>query len=104
MKNWKDPIHPGEILADELDAIDTNVAELAAKLDVPKNRMYQIVNGKRGVTADTAIRLGIFFGTGPNVWLNLQKSYELDVASQKLKKSIRNIMPYQKVRKSTINS
>ncbi len=97
MKNLKDPIHPGEILADELDAIEINVAELAAKLDVPKNRMYQIVNGKRGITADTAIRLGIFFGTGPNVWLNLQKTYELDVANQKLDKNIRNIKPYRKL-------
>ncbi len=95
MKNWKDPIHPGEILADELEAIGINVAELAIQLDVPKNRMYQIVNGKRGITADTAIRLGIFFGTGPNVWLNLQKSYELDVANRKVGKGIKNIVPYQ---------
>ncbi len=97
MKDWKDPIHPGEILADELDTIGINVSELASRLDVPKNRMYQIVNGKRGITADTAIRLGIYFGTGPNVWLNLQKSYELDVANQKLDKSVNNIIPYQQV-------
>ncbi len=80
-----------------MDTIGINVSELASRLDVPKNRMYQIVNGKRGITADTAIRLGIYFGTGPNVWLNLQKSYELDVANQKLDKSVNNIIPYQQV-------
>ncbi len=61
------PLHLGEILADESEAIGINVAELAIQLDVPKNRMYQIVNGKRGIMADTAIRLDIFFGIGPNL-------------------------------------
>jgi addiction module HigA family antidote len=94
-KDWKDPIHPGEILGDELEYIGMTAAELADKIGVPKNRMYQIVNEERSVTADTAIRLGIFFGQTPDFWLNLQKSYELDVAQQNMGDRMRHIVPYQ---------
>lgn len=76
------PIHPGEILADELDELHMSAAELARTLHVPTNRITQILAGKRAVTADTALRLGHWLGTGPELWLNLQKSYELRLAEQ----------------------
>jgi antitoxin HigA-1 len=75
-------IHPGEILADELQELGISAAELARTLHVPTNRVTQILNGQRGITADTALRLGQWFGTGPELWLNLQKSYELRLADQ----------------------
>jgi antitoxin HigA-1 len=93
-KKIGEPIHPGEILADELKFIGINAGELAEKIDVPKNRIYQIVSGERSVTADTALRLGKFFGTGPRIWLNLQKAYELDVASKRIGKTLNGIIPY----------
>ncbi|MBA2484030.1 MAG: HigA family addiction module antidote protein [Nitrosomonas sp.] len=93
-KKIGEPIHPGEILADELEFIGINAGELAKKIDVPKNRIYQIVNGERSVTADTALRLGKFFGTGPRIWLNLQKAYELDVASKQMGNALEDIAPY----------
>jgi antitoxin HigA-1 len=64
-------IHPGEILADELRELDISAAELARTLHVPTNRVTQILNGQQGITADTALRLGQWFGTGPELWLNL---------------------------------
>lgn len=70
-------IHPGEHLADELQELGLSAAELARQLAVPVNRITQIINGQRAVTADTALRLGHWFGTGPEVWLNLQQLYEL---------------------------
>jgi antitoxin HigA-1 len=94
-KKFGDPIHPGEILADELEFIGLNAAALAAKIGVPKNRMYQIINGDRSVTADTALRLGKFFGTGPRVWLNLQKAYELDMAMLQIGETLNGITPYK---------
>jgi antitoxin HigA-1 len=75
-------IHPGEILDDELQELGISAAELARTLHVPTNRVTQILNGQRGITADTALRLGQWFGTGPELWLNLQKSYELRLAQQ----------------------
>jgi addiction module HigA family antidote len=60
-KDWKDPIHPGEILADELEEIGIKAVELSERIGVPNNRIYQILNGKRDITADTALRLGQFF-------------------------------------------
>lgn len=66
-KKFGDPIHPGEILADELESIGMNASELAEKLSVPKHRMYHILRGERSITADTAIRLGVFFGTTPEM-------------------------------------
>ncbi len=89
-----EPIHPGEILADELEFIGINAGQLAKKIDVPKNRIYQIVNGERSITADTALRLGKFFGTGPRIWLKLQIAYELDVASQQMGNALKGIVTY----------
>ncbi|WP_026988890.1 HigA family addiction module antitoxin [Fodinicurvata fenggangensis] len=78
------PIHPGEILADELEELGFSAAELARLIDVPANRISQILAGKRNITADTALRLGRYFGTSPDLWMNLQKAYELDVARAEL--------------------
>jgi addiction module HigA family antidote len=75
------PIHPGEILADELAELGVTPTELARQLKVPANRMTQIVRGKRAITGDTALRLGHWFGTGAQFWLNLQSSYELRLAA-----------------------
>ena len=74
------PIHPGEILADELDELGLSAAELARLIDVPANRISQILAGKRTISADTALRLGHYFGTSADLWMNLQKTYELDMA------------------------
>ena len=90
-----DPIHPGEVLADELEAISMNGAELADRLGVPANRIYGILKGERNITADTALRLGKFFEGTTRLWLNLQKSYELDVAIAKAGGTLHNIAAYQ---------
>ena len=74
------PIHPGEILKDELDGLNMSAAALARAIKVPANRISQIVTGRRNISADTALRLGKLFGTGPQFWLNLQAAYELDLA------------------------
>lgn len=81
-------IHPGEQLAEELKALDMSAAELARQLDVPTNRVTEILNGRRGITGDTALRLAHFFGTTAEFWLNLQNLYEVRVARKKLGKSI----------------
>jgi addiction module HigA family antidote len=73
-------IHPGEILADELDEIAVTPTELARQLRVPANRITQIVQGKRAITGDTALRLGHWFGTSAQFWLNLQSAYDIRVA------------------------
>lgn len=71
------PIHPGEILKDELDEIGITASELARQIKVPENRMSEVIRGRRNITADTALRLGKWFGTSAGFWMNLQKSYEL---------------------------
>ena len=73
------PIHPGEILANELAEIGISVAALARALDVPQSRMADIINGKRSVTADTALRLAAYFGTSARMWINVQASYDLAI-------------------------
>jgi antitoxin HigA-1 len=84
-------IHPGEHLAEELETLDMSAAELARKLRVPTNRVTQILNGSRSVTGDTALRLGHFFGTSAQFWLNLQSLYELRLAQEKAGKSIKSL-------------
>ncbi len=74
------PIHPGEHLAEELKDLGMSAAELARQIDVPVNRLTDIVNSQRAITADTALRLGHWFGTSAEFWLNLQKLYELRLA------------------------
>lgn len=76
------PIHPGELLKDELQEIKVSLNELARALRVPMNRISAIVNGKRGITVDTAIRLARYFGTSPQYWLNLQNAYDLEAADR----------------------
>ena len=76
-KNGMRPVHPGEILREELQTLDLSANALSKALDVPVNRITAILNGQRGVTADTALRLARYFGTTPQVWLNLQQTYEL---------------------------
>jgi addiction module HigA family antidote len=78
------PIHPGEHLAEELKGLRISAAELSRQIDVPVNRITAIINGQRGVTADTALRLGHWFGTSPEFWLNLQTLYELRLAREEL--------------------
>jgi addiction module HigA family antidote len=84
-------IHPGEHLAEQLQALGMSAAELARKLSVPTNRVTEILNGQRSVTGDTALRLGHFFGTSPEFWLNLQKLYELRLAEKKSGEMIRTL-------------
>ncbi len=85
------PIHPGEHLAEELKALQMSAAELARQLDVPTNRITQILNGTRSITGDTALRLAHFFGTSAEFWLNLQSLYEIRLAQKKAGKSIRSL-------------
>jgi addiction module HigA family antidote len=82
-------IHPGEHLAEELKALEMSAAELARQLDVPTNRVTQILNGRRAITGDTALRLAHFFGTSGEFWLNLQNLYGLRLAHEKAGKSIK---------------
>jgi addiction module HigA family antidote len=90
------PIHPGEILGDELKELDISAAELARILHVPTNRITQILKGQRAITADTALRLSRWLGTSPEFWLNLQKSYELRLAEEEVGSVIRQtIQPMQ---------
>jgi antitoxin HigA-1 len=74
------PIHPGEHLGEELRELGLSAAELSRQIEVPVNRITGIINGQRGITADTALRLGHWFGTSPQFWLNLQQLYELRLA------------------------
>lgn len=85
------PIHPGEILADELEEIGLSAKKLADVIEVPPNRLYQILAGKRNLTADTALRLAQYFGTSADFWMNLQSAYELDLARQQVGKAIQRI-------------
>jgi len=81
-------IHPGEHLGEELKELGMSAAELARQLGVPTNRVTEILNGRRAITGDTALRLAHFFGTTAEFWLNLQSFYELRVAQKKAGKSI----------------
>lgn len=82
-------IHPGEHLAEELSSLDMSAAELARQLGVPTNRITEILNRRRSITGDTALRLAHFFGASAEFWLNLQSLYEIRVAEQRSGKSIR---------------
>ena len=84
-------IHPGEHLAEGLDALNMSAAELARQLKVPTNRVTEILNGQRAITEDTALRLAHFFGTSPEFWLNLQSVYKLRLAEAKTGKAIKKL-------------
>src|ERR1700678_4654860 len=84
-------IHPGEHLAEQLEALKMSAAELARQLKVPTNRITHILNGQRAITGDTALRLGHFFGTSAEFWLNLQNLYELRLAERKAGDAIKHL-------------
>jgi addiction module HigA family antidote len=84
-------IHPGEHLAEQLKELGMSAAELGRQIRVPTNRITAILNGKRAVTGDTALRLAHFFGTSPQFWLNLQTLYDLRIAEQKAGKTIHKL-------------
>ena len=73
-------VHPGKILADELDAVGVSLTELARQIEVPPNRISQIIKGKRSITGDTAVRLAHWFRTTPEFWLGLQAAFDVDAA------------------------
>src|SRR5262252_1656190 len=85
------PIHPGEVLADELEETGLSAKKLGDLIEVPPNRLYQILAGKRNLTADTALRLGQYFSMSADFWMNLQTAYELDLARQQNGKAIQRI-------------
>ena len=80
VSNGMRPVHPGEVLGEELEELGLSATALARALDVPTNRITTILNGQRGISADTALRLSRYFGTTPQLWLNLQQTFELRVA------------------------
>jgi addiction module HigA family antidote len=88
------PIHPGELLRDELNEIGVSLNELGRALRVPMNRISAVINGKRAITVDTAMRLARYFGTSPRYWLNLQNLYDLEIAGQEIGSRIeREVLP-----------
>jgi addiction module HigA family antidote len=90
------PIHPGEILKDELMEIGMSANAFAHELHVPANRITAIINGNRSITADTALRISRFFGTTPEFWLNLQSAYDLKIVKQmvgyKVEQEVRSML------------
>ncbi|MCB9741938.1 MAG: HigA family addiction module antidote protein [Alphaproteobacteria bacterium] len=88
------PIHPGEILKEEfLDPMGITPYRLAKSIDVPATRVHAILHGRRGISADTAIRLGLFFDVDPRWWLNMQASYELDVLEDQMEEIRASVTP-----------
>jgi addiction module HigA family antidote len=85
------PIHPGEILADELKEIGVTATELARQIDVPPNRISEIIRGRRAISGDTALRLGHWFGTAPQFWINLQMSHDLRRAAEQSGRAIEKL-------------
>ncbi len=91
------PIHPGEILSEELSELGVSAAEFARQIVVPANRVSQIINGKRAITGDTALRFGHWFQTSPQFWLNLQSAYDLRLAEKEAGKTIQRLPVKPKV-------
>lgn len=87
----RDPIHPGEHLREILDELGMSAAALARALDVPTNRVTQVLNGQRSITGDTALRLGHYFGNSADFWLNLQALHDLRVAERAVGKRVRSL-------------
>ena len=93
MKENLDPIHPGEILLEDfIKPLEISINKLARDIHVPPGRISNIVNGKRSITADTALRLGTYFGVSPELWLNLQTDYDLRIARRN---TVLHITPLQ---------
>lgn len=90
------PIHPGEVLNEDfIKAFGITQHKVAIDIGVPPRRINEIVHGKRGITADTALRLGKYFGVEPQFWLNLQGRYELEVAQDSIAQEITEIQPLE---------
>lgn len=88
-------IHPGEILREEYMALlDMSASELALELRIPASRVHEIINEKRGISVDTALRLAKFFETDVNLWVNLQAQYEADSMDEKKRSDMERIVPY----------
>lgn len=85
------PTHPGEILAEELEELGVSPTELSRQLRVPANRISQIINGKRAITGDTALRFAHWFGTSPQFWMNLQALYDVRLAEQEAGTEIKTL-------------
>ena len=85
------PIHPGKVLTEELDELGVSPTELSRQIRVPANRVSQIINGKHAITGDTALRLGHWFGTNPQFWMNLQTLYHVRLAELQAGSEIRNL-------------
>ena len=97
-KSGMRPVHPGEILREELEELGLSASALAEKLDAAASRITEILRERRGVTADTALRLAHYFGTTPQVWVNLQKEYELRTAEIRVGRKIAaSVKPRQEV-------
>jgi addiction module HigA family antidote len=91
------PVHPGRALRMILEDAKLSANEVALALRIPANRLTEIINGKRSISADTAMRLGRYFGTSPQMWMNLQSHYDLEVAEAALAERIDSeVRPYQK--------
>ena len=93
-------VHPGEVLKDELDELGVTPTEFARQIDVPPNRIGQIIAGKRAVTGDTALRLGHWFGVEPQFWLNLQCAHEIRIAKEKAGREIARLPVRPRVTRS----
>ena len=92
IKNGMRPVHPGEILREELEELGMSAKAIARELGVPQNRISDILRGRRGITADTALRLARYLNTTPQLWLNMQKAYELRVAELEAGKDIAKLV------------
>ena len=100
-------IHPGEHLGEQIEEIGISAAELARQIKVPTNRVTEILKGRHSITGDTALRLGHFFGTSPEFWMNLQKLYDLRIAESKSGETIKDLPTLSKMRDKrplTLNS
>ena len=96
IKNGMNPVHPGEVLREELDVLGLSANALAKAIDVPANRVTAILNAERGITADTALRLGRYFGTTAQFWLNLQQTWQLRLAENKAgSRILESVVPRQ---------
>ena len=84
-------VHPGEVLREELTEMGVSPTTFARQIDVPPNRVSQIIAGKRSVTGDTALRFGHWFGVEPQFWLNLQAQFDLVVADRRVGQAVRNL-------------
>lgn len=98
------PIHPGEILAEQLEELNMTAAEVARELHVPSHRLYQLLAGKRVMTADTALRLEQWLGVSAAFWMNLQKTYELDCALKEIGPEIQRTVHRRELDDSVVSS